>query len=1390
MESNKLLQEILGKDKLQKLYNYSKEDYEIINYFFCEKNRPSKIIIEQLKKAKIEDIKSICDSFTINLINNQFYKINIEEYPKKFIEENKKILLINTDIPYDVKVRYYKKELTIEDVIKYINYFENIPIEKYMDYNYDIETMTDKIGTDNFKIIINKYPKVLQYIINKNEIYNFCQYIKNTKENIEKNFIKTVKNYFVFNIYDEEFKTEINGKIKYNIPTWIEELNLEFKEEFKTLDDILNYNERTIILDVKQQAICELIDILNIENIRKLEEEIHYFSHKNYNDSEELDMIYNIVFFYKRYKMNFQNKDIPLIEQLDFKNGTLNYQEFRYQFAKLLNIMRIKKINNLSTNYDWIKSQFRKDNQEFFINENYPLEIKKAFYENEITSEFIFKHQEYIEIIKNDLSKLICTTSKIKKTVYNIITDCYETKQISFAQEYINKYGNEKYIPLIKKYGIFLDKLLLMDIDINNEIELEKIIRKEIYKIVKITKINYMFLENNQEFVKEYPNIFISLDELTINQYEKQRIKKDFYDRKLNLNDIKNNPNIIDILKNKNIDIIIENTILKKFGKNIFLTLSCIYGRYLNDIDERIKQIDFNETINIEQLKNIIENIILDECLEGRIIYLKKDAPNFLLKHEELFLDDDAPKNLKQYFYGTNDKKLNFFVLSKYPNWLQYLKNKNIIPAFIKTMKNNMEIKKYFKLFGENALILGISKPETVTEMIRSNNTLRMLKWYEKTNKKFVPDYIVMKNLPTNDIDKYLKSIKIWSRFAKLEEYNQLLETKDALLKIAYVFGVFDDDKKGINTLYNLLTEIPKKIKKEDGNIIEEIDFFGNQYIKNQSQTLPFDGIDYIKLKNTLKEEGYQLKNENILTNLYRKNSDNSYTLTINQQSYQKSCKIIRKIFENYTNIIRINKFDIHKIFSSFELKYDNNFEEFLIKNLDIFLNNPTYLQYLPRIQKNFQEIKLTNTNRSITATLALSYVKNNTYKNIDVGNEELSRICQIAGYIQQEFDTLQQIYNFTRKRTFSSIPRIEGKTEKYIYRILSLQNPKAATIGTLTNCCQEIDSTAETCMEHSLTSKDGGIFEIRDKKGQLIAQSWIWRNNETLCFDNIEVSDRQMWKHGIEKGKEDMGIRNKFTDEILEIYKIAAKKIVTLDRVKLKDLIDEKKITVEQYKNLKLKKITVGIGFSNIKGSIKLLEEDDLNITPKEYIPPVKLKNQLYLNDSKKQYILVKTKEPLMIKNINSVYPYYDEFIEYSDNNFDELKLFQLVKLAQATNHTLYINADKNFVTQIAYNYQLNPVNTRIILTPNFSIIYEKNSNNIKIGDIIFIKIIKNSSKEINIEKEVLIQISLALKQISINKKIDLSNVYKFVEYLSENNIEEEMNKEQGYCLKNKKSS
>ena len=236
--------------------------------------------------------------------------------------------------------------------------------------------------------------------------------------------------------------------------------------------------------------------------------------------------------------------------------------------------------------------------------------------------------------------------------------------------------------------------------------------------------------------------------------------------------------------------------------------------------------------------------------------------------------------------------------------------------------------------------------------------------------------------------------------------------------------------------------------------------------------------------------------------------------------------------------------------------------------------------------------------------------------------------------------------------------------------------------------------------------------------------------------------------------------------------------------------MLDKDIITKEDYDRMVLKKVTIGEGYSNIKGSFSTLKKDSNIQRPLPYNPKIALNNWLYTDDSIKQYVLedsgkdksfiinnfyidndihreyndkLKKEDKSYVKN--NLYIHNDIYKEYNDNNFKASDLFRLKKL-ESLNDNEYSNIDidtsgsNHIISDIAYNYNLNPNNTHIIMHPNFAIIYEVSNEEVKIADLFFNTKVIINNKDMDITDIVAMQLRLAINQISSGCKINVTSL------------------------------
>ena len=1397
-----LLQRYFSLTELVDYYRDSKEKWIAINwvtgnYWSWQDNFLFQNAIINAKS--LDEVDSICSSYIRTNVLYGKDPIVLEEIPKRYQERNADILFLN--IPDHLLRDYYRRNLTLSDILESPDEFKKVPtIENFLNsFGYDStkRIIIKRIGTPIFIELLKKYPDTMEHIVSVNPYllsdilihleqspYNTADDIESgiTLESLEKELKKSVREDIVSHTYNQVYYSP-NGNYdwdfkKWNFaPEWMSNM-FRIVPRISRVDELMEHNDSTILLDIVQETAIEEV---GIENIKKLQQETNLFSMIKIND------------FLER------------IAELDFgKEPT--YEEV---CKKILHSP-----DRMYLNYkNWAYDRFHEQYPEVFLEESAPSELKELFYnykddknaENIIGVLYfqgLYNHEEYIPyLIKKDF---INSFNQYELEIESIQT---EEKHYSWL-EVIEKIGKENFLRLSCKFG---DGLIRADIhisekDFTNIDKIEKEISDSLYqKIINSQWTKYRFLKDNKEFSEKHPDLFINLEECNIDQKVKEHIENLFYEGELIPSIIKKHPEIILYLKDKNLKIAFHDkyaseSYLKNYDKKEslyqlnnedFLNLCAKYGRYIENIT--IPQ--ENQDMSFKGICKRVEEKIKEGCYNGEIDYQEGDSPEFLKEQcPDLFLDEDAPSDLKTFFYNKRNIPLSFKILEKNPEWIPYLKGKSVQAAILREEKYRNRFKKFFDVFGEKALTIGIQKQETVSLMIEKNKLSLMEKWYFATGKRFIPDFVVMENFPIEEIDQYLKTGWLWNRLIKIEDFTKNSKAKEAMLKIAYSLGMFEDSatkQEKEDTVWKPLKKIfvdpPRKIDASYAPLMEELSELGRvDFETNQIPEIADDRIVkacniinlYENLREAIEKEGIKkTSEEGLLEQIYQKNKDGSYSLRINAQSYPLSCKWMRKILEQKEELPVLTPKKAGEYFVDFDVKYQPDFREFFLRNYESILMDKRYLVNISKIQCEFAKIecayKSNNKKQLLSIDFACRQVEKTRFKNIQVGNEQAaSEVAKVETnnylsegkrcYSQLDWEELQEIYNEGKQRVTSSIPRVENKKGEYSYEILRLDDCLALTIGDRSDCCQGLHMTGESCMRHSMTSKHGRIFVVRDELGTIVAQSWVWRNKDVLCFDNIEVPDKQMYLHGIKKGEEDHEIRNTFTDEVLAVYQQAAREILEEDTRMCQELLEKGAITEEQYEKSRLRKVTTGEGFSNILGSLKTLPQDA------ERARPIPEGRSPYSDACIVQYILAESpsKKDSEIKRLkeDTLTVFYDSYKEHDDKSFNEVMLETLVNLELTTKRYSDFSSiftdnydSQHIVSSIAENYELDPEKTKIILHPNFAIIYEKDDDKVVIGDLLFNTQIKDGNETKNIEDIVLMQMSLALDQIIESKEVDL---------------------------------
>ena len=161
--------------------------------------------------------------------------------------------------------------------------------------------------------------------------------------------------------------------------------------------------------------------------------------------------------------------------------------------------------------------------------------------------------------------------------------------------------------------------------------------------------------------------------------------------------------------------------------------------------------------------------------------------------------------------------------------------------------------------------------------------------------------------------------------------------------------------------------------------------------------------------------------------------------------------------------------------------------------------------KYFPRIFNEWEMIVINGKERSLKSII--NFLKSDEI-SLPPKYYRLDGLFKYIGCSNSIVNETLLLHDQMLTRIDSTIPRIKGIKDGYSYEILRLDDMEALTIGNKTDCCFTVLGNGYSCLRHSVTSKNGRILVIK-KDNEVVAHSWIWRNGDLLCLDNIEIAKK-----------------------------------------------------------------------------------------------------------------------------------------------------------------------------------------------------------------------------------------------------------------------------------------
>lgn len=693
-------------------------------------------------------------------------------------------------------------------------------------------------------------------------------------------------------------------------------------------------------------------------------------------------------------------------------------------------------------------------------------------------------------------------------TIYYIISKLPEDKQITFLKEnikYIKEHDEEIFL-----YTMIVPKSLSYFLSFNVLKELRNI-DADIFKKV---------------IIQNYENLFHGFTHEDYYSFYNQ-----FY---------------TDLIEAENIE----------FINGLYFHNSCCYDAA--NMDDKIKAFELQISYNKE---------FMDYFLDKYIDKINEFKPRELLTFIEYIEDIDTYKK----FVSSNYDKLNMafnnideYDLKKYLDEIDKTKQEILISNFFENIIKKQDIKEIIYNINPYIIIELYNKNKKIFNSLTLNDWVKLCSKTRTFNDDFKN---ILDNFEIVNIEK-LFDTQFYTFYYYKEDVSALkyIETKyrnniinrgvleeidettsifsEKYLKNLSEFKVmlqnniiFKNDKRYKQHLSNFIMFLKNQniINNIENNNFKEIEKMFYRIVEGKSITILYElsSIEEITIFNRLGQIDFkvkdftveQLENYNVKQHkqLCKKFEKNNWYFKSYKQLILKLMLMVG--FNNTRALLEIN--DTLPVLEHLvgnvdvkNVKLDEQHNPILnMKLMNLLFSDKDYskmkeilsnkdndlYKYFPRMFNEWKVIVMNNKDKSLK--MIIDFLKSDEI-SLPPKYYRLEGLFKFIGCNNRNVDETLLLHDQMLTRVSSTIPRITGTKDEYSYEILRLDDMEALTVGNKTDCCFTVLGNGYSCLKHSLTSSNGRILVVK-KGNEILAHSWIWRNGNLLCLDNIEISKK-----------------------------------------------------------------------------------------------------------------------------------------------------------------------------------------------------------------------------------------------------------------------------------------
>ncbi len=333
-----------------------------------------------------------------------------------------------------------------------------------------------------------------------------------------------------------------------------------------------------------------------------------------------------------------------------------------------------------------------------FLDKNAPQELQEVFYNRTISSEFILSNPSYREYLKSvDLEVLF------KYMPVNVINEELRYGQVNLVSGIKQVFGSDDAFDVMLLYGKYIENVFednrLQNFKFNPNFSKDDLLDELDKTILQNIIYGNMKYDENipSHFKNNHPTLFLDAN-------APQELQEVFYNRTISSEFILSNPSYREYLKSVDLEVLFKympvnvineelrygqvnlvSGIKQVFGSDDAFDVMLLYGKYIENVfeDNRLQNFKFNPNFSKDDLLDELDKTILQNIIYGNMKYDENIPSHFKNNHPTLFLDANAPQEIKDKFYN---RKLTLKDFNDNTELLNIFENTNIACAFSEKM--------------------------------------------------------------------------------------------------------------------------------------------------------------------------------------------------------------------------------------------------------------------------------------------------------------------------------------------------------------------------------------------------------------------------------------------------------------------------------------------------------------------------------------------------------------------------------------------------------------------------------------------------------------------------------------------------------------------------------